>query len=132
MGSFFWMGSICLVPKSRECCKQSCCHLIYYTQATHWTAFLSIHAQCLAAQDPRYSFCLFSSTYLPISLASPGGLVVTIWWSHGSCPTLHLSVVRLWQLPVAVMLKAMPPVFQIPAGSPMVDRFLRSFQTKTD
>ena len=33
---------------------------------------------------------------------------------------------------IAVMLTAMPPVFQIPAGSRMVDRFQRSFQTKTD
>ena len=32
----------------------------------------------------------------------------------------------------AVMLKAMSSVFQIPAGSPMVDRFQWNFQTKTD
>ena len=36
------------------------------------------------------------------------------------------------QLRVAVMLKAMPLVFQIPAGSPMVDRVQWCFQTKTD
>ena len=41
-------------------------------------------------------------------------------------------VVILWWLCVAVMLKVVPPVFQIPAGSPMVDRFQQSFQTKTD
>ena len=67
----------------------------------------------------------------------PGDLVVKIQCSHshnqGSLPVRepHLSVI-LWRLSVAVMLKAVPPVFQIPAGSPMVDRFQQSFQTKTD
>ena len=42
----------------------------------------------------------------------------------------HLSVVTLWWFHVAVMLKAVPSVFQIPAESPMVDRFQRSFQTR--
>ena len=46
--------------------------------------------------------------------------------------TTHLSVVVLWQLRAAVMLKAMPPGFQIPTGSPMVYRFQWSFQAKTD
>lgn len=31
---------------------------------------------------------------------------------------------------VAVMLKAMTPIFQIPAGSSMIDRFQGSFQTR--
>ena len=43
--------------------------------------------------------------------------------------TLGLSVVILWQLCVAAMLKAMPLVFQIPVELPMVDRFQWSFQT---
>ena len=42
-----------------------------------------------------------------------------------------LSVI-LWQLRVTVMLKAMAPGFQIPAGLPLVDTFHWSFQTKTD
>lgn len=46
--------------------------------------------------------------------------------------TTHLPVVTLWWMRVAVMLKAMPLIFQIPAGSPVVDRFQRSFQSKTD
>ena len=46
--------------------------------------------------------------------------------------TTSLSIVILWWLHVAVMLKAIPRGFQIPAGSPMVDRFQQSFQTKID
>ena len=74
-------------------------------------------------------------------LASPGGLVVKIrrspfrglgflsWLgNHTTC----LSFVTVWWLCVVMMLKAMPLLFQIPAGSPMVDRFQQSFQTKTD
>ena len=45
----------------------------------------------------------------------------------------HPSVLFiLWWLHVAVMLKAISLGFQIPAGSPMVDRFQQLFQTKTD
>ena len=44
----------------------------------------------------------------------------------------HLSIVILWWLPVAVMLKAVSPVFQIAAGLPMVDRFQQSLETKMD
>ena len=62
--------------------------------------------------------------------ASLGGLVVRILLVRE--PHHRLSVVILWWLHVAMMVKAIPPVFQIPAGSPMVDRFQRSFQTKTD
>ena len=39
-----------------------------------------------------------------------------ISWSGNH--TTRLLVVILWWLHVAVMLKAMPPIFQIPAGSP--------------
>ena len=48
--------------------------------------------------------------------------------NHTTC----LLGVTLWQLCFAVMLKAMPPGFQIPAGSLMADRFQWSFQTQTD
>ena len=44
--------------------------------------------------------------------------------------TTLLLVVTLWCLHVAMMLKAMPLVFPIPAGSPMVDRFQWNFQTR--
>ena len=66
-------------------------------------------------------------------LASPGGLVVTIWHSHCLAwhPTYLLAVI-LWWLHVAMILKAMPLVFRTPAGSPMVDWFQWRFQTKTD
>ena len=62
--------------------------------------------------------------------ASPGSLVVKIRWSHccslrpfpsqGTTPpvTTRLSVVILWWLRVAVMLKAMPLVFQNQQGHP--------------
>ena len=52
--------------------------------------------------------------------------------SQAGTHTTQLSVVVLWQLCVARMLEAMMLVFQIPAGSPMVDRFQWGFQTKTD
>ena len=44
--------------------------------------------------------------------------------------TTRLSVVTLWLLSVAVMLKAMPQLFQIRAGSLLVDGFQQSFQTR--
>ena len=53
----------------------------------------------------------------------------------GQGPTPSLLGVTLWRLHVAVMLKALPLGFPIPAGSPMVDRCQQSFQTqrrKTD
>ena len=62
--------------------------------------------------------------------ASPGGLVLKIQHSQGT--TLHvcqLSYCGLWQLCEA---ESYTPVFLIPAGSPMVDRFQQSFHTKTD
>ena len=42
----------------------------------------------------------------------------------------HHLVAIWWWLHVAVMLKVMPPLFLIPAGSPKVDRFQWSFQTR--
>ena len=62
------------------------------------------------------------------ALSPPGPKFISLSGTH----TTHLLVVILWWLYVAVMLKAMPPVFQIPAGSPLVDKFQWSFQTKTD
>ena len=67
-------------------------------------------------------------------------LVVKIQCSHHCSPGSfqvkephhHLLLVILWRLHVAGMLKALPLGFQMPAGSPMVDRFPWSFQTKTD
>ena len=65
--------------------------------------------------------------YVMCFLAGPDGLVVKIRRSQGHSPGSfpgegttppHLSVVRLWWLHVAVMLKALPSRFQIPAGSP--------------
>ena len=65
--------------------------------------------------------------------AGPGGLAVKVWCSHhhsqglfpsqGTTPPCDLSVVIWWRLHLAVILKAMPLVFQISAGSPLVDRF---------
>ena len=77
--------------------------------------------------------------YIAYKKASPGGLVVKIqhsasqaWFiSQSENHTTCLSVVILWLLCVAVMMKAMPLVLQIPAGAPMVHRFQGSFQTKT-
>ena len=46
---------------------------------------------------------------------------------------LGILLVVIWWWPcVAVMLKAMPWLFQIQAGSPVVETFQQSFQTKTD
>ena len=68
-------------------------------------------------------------------VASPGGLVVKIQCSHSHGPgcfpvreTHHPSV--SCHLHVAMMLKTMPPVFQISAKSPMVDSFQQSFQNR--
>ena len=71
---------------------------------------------------------------------TPGGLVVKIgaltaaaWVRFPIREPHHPSVgCHTLQLHVAVILKAMPPVFQIPAGSPVVDRFQWSLQTETD
>lgn len=64
-----------------------------------------------------------------------GGVVVKMLRSHcrgrGLLST-RLSVVIVWQLHIAVMLKVMQLVFQTPAGSPILDRFQQSIQTKTD
>ena len=45
---------------------------------------------------------------------------------HYQCVSHHIVAAA------AVRLKAMPLGFQIPAGSPMVDRCQQSFQTRTD
>lgn len=67
--------------------------------------------------------------------------MVKIWGSHhcglgfisqSGNHTTYLLVVILWWLSVAVMLKAMLLIFQIPAGSSMVDIFQWSFQSQTD
>ena len=63
--------------------------------------------------------------------ASTGHLVVKIQRIHHHTwiisptgnYTTHLLVAVLWRLCVAVMLKAMPPLFEMPVGSLVVDRF---------
>ena len=83
--------------------------------------------------------CTFSFFLLVLSLYH---LALVVWWlrlgaliaapgfvSWSGNHTSRLLVVILWQLRVAVMLTAMPPVFQIPTRSPMVDSFQWSFQT---
>ena len=68
---------------------------------------------------------------LEATTASPGGPVVKARRSHrcgpGLCPsqgtTPPACLVILWWLRVAGVLKAVSLGFQIPAGSPMVDRF---------
>ena len=66
--------------------------------------------------------------------------MVKIWCSHCQRPEfvscsenqiIYLLVVILRQLRVTMILKAVPAVFQISAGSPMVDKCQQSFQTKT-
>ncbi|WP_212567427.1 hypothetical protein, partial [Escherichia coli] len=58
-------------------------------------------------------------------------LTTAAWFvSQSGNHTTHLLVVILWQLHIAVMLKAEPLIFQTPTGSPVVDRFQWSFQTK--
>ena len=74
------------------------------------------------------------------SLPSPGGLALKIraltnpaWVHFPVREPHHPSVSRPTVVAtVAEMLKALTPVFQIPARSLKVDRFHWSFQTKTD
>ena len=88
--------------------------------------------------DKGLKYCT-NLNYLSVYLASQPSWSqrVQIWHSHAMAwfcflvrephhPSLSCYTV------VAVVLKAMPLVFQIPAGSPMVDRFQQSFQTKAD
>ena len=63
---------------------------------------------------------LFGEPALVVHWLSFGALTTVVWVHFPVRDPHHLSVVTLWQLHVAVMLKAMPPVFQISAGSPMV------------
>ena len=77
-----------------------------------------------------------SRHWLPALVVQWLRLALSLRWPGSVSPsgnqTTHLSVVRLWWLHVAVMLKALPLRFQIPAGSPVVDGFQQSFRTKTD
>ena len=74
----------------------------------------------------------------PVALnSSPGGLVVKIQHSllqpgfvSGQGTTHPFITCHTAAHCVAVMPKAMPLVFQIPAGPPMVDRFQWSFQAR--
>ena len=64
--------------------------------------------------------------------------MIKIWrsrrWALGLFPsqgtTPPVCWLSYWQLCVAVVLKAMTLVFQIPAGSSMVDGFQQNFQTR--
>ena len=92
--------------------------------------------------------CMYTYTLDPTKIYSYSSLrlpaLVVQWLRFGTLTavaqvcfrsgnrTILLLVVKLWRLPVAVMLKAMPLVSQIPAGKPMVDRFQQSFRTQTD
>ena len=108
-----------------------------FGQGTHWGR----EANVTLWMGPLVQFNGMFLLLLHMNLASPGGLAVKIWnsqccglgfISRSGNHTTHPLVVILWWLCVAVMLKAMSLVFQIPAGSPMVDRFQGSLQTKTD
>ena len=56
-----------------------------------------------------------------------------VCWGLLVCTGVRRCLIRKWVLNntcVSCSLKAMPPVFQMPAGSPVVNRFQQSFQTR--
>ena len=81
-------------------------------------------------QEERVSFSASYFVFKPALVVQRLrlGTLTTMAQAHFPGREPHcLSIVILWWLCVAVMLEAKPPVFEIPAESPMVDRFQQSF-----